>query len=102
MRGDLPATPLSLPDCLSPRSGTAPLPLRRNESATVGEETGETGVPIPDRFMEEVSQCPGVKFVERDIPVYALDMPAYVPDDQRYAEQWGPEMIGAEYAWNIE
>jgi len=56
----------------------------------------------PDRFMEEVSQCPGVKFVERDIHVYALETSPYVPDDNRYAEQWGPEAIGAEYAWEIE
>jgi len=56
----------------------------------------------PERFMEEVSQCPGVRFVERDIPIYALGMPAHIPDDQRYAEQWGPGAIGAEYAWNIE
>lgn len=59
-------------------------------------------VPDPDRFIEEVSRCPGVRFVERDIAVYALDMPAYIPDDPRYAGQWGPEAIGAEYAWAIE
>ncbi len=59
-------------------------------------------VPDPDRFIEEVSQCPGVRFVERDIPVYALDMPAYIPDDPRYTEQWGPGAIGAEHAWMIE
>ncbi|KAF5057560.1 Subtilase family protein [anaerobic digester metagenome] len=59
-------------------------------------------VPDPDRFVEEASQAPGIRFVERDIPVYALDVPAYVPDDQRYAEQWGPQKIGAEYAWSIE
>ena len=59
-------------------------------------------VPDPDQFMEEVSRCPGVRFVERDIAVYALDMPAYIPDDPQYAGQWGPEAIGAEYAWAIE
>ena len=59
-------------------------------------------VSDPDRFVEEVSQCPGVKFVERDVNVYALETSPYVPDDNRYAEQWGPEMIGAEYAWKIE
>jgi thermitase len=59
-------------------------------------------VPEPDRFIEEASQAPGIRFVERDIPIYALDMPAYVPDDQRYAEQWGPRKIGAEYAWSTE
>jgi len=59
-------------------------------------------VPDPDRFIEEVSQAPGIRFVERDIPVYALDLPAYVPNDDRYAEQWGPREIEAEYAWNIE
>ncbi len=59
-------------------------------------------VSDPDRFVEEVSQCAGVKFVERDVNVYALETSPYVPDDNRYAEQWGPEMIGAEYAWKIE
>jgi len=59
-------------------------------------------VPDPDRFIEEVSQAPGIRFVERDIPVYALDLPAHVPNDDRYAEQWGPGEIEAEYAWNIE
>ncbi|WP_052697454.1 S8 family serine peptidase [Methanoculleus bourgensis] len=72
----------------------------------IDELTGLDAVVVsvsdPDRFMEEVSQCPGVKFVERDIPVYALDVPAYVPDDRRYAEQWGPGGIGADYAWSIE
>ena len=72
----------------------------------IDELTGLDAVVVsvsdPDRFMEEVSQCPGVKFVERDIPVYALDVPAYVPDDRRYAEQWAPREIEAEYAWNIE
>ncbi|CVK34040.1 exported protein of unknown function [Methanoculleus bourgensis] len=42
----------------------------------IDELTGLDAVVVsvsdPDRFMEEVSQCPGVKFVERDIPVYAL------------------------------
>jgi len=68
----------------------------------VGLDAVVVSVTDPDRFIEEISQRPGVKFVERDIPVYALDVPAYVPDDPRYAEQWGPKAIGAEHAWGIE
>ena len=80
--------------------------LSSTDVRVIDELTGLDAVVVsvsdPDRFIEEVSQAPGIRFVERDIPVYALDLPAYVPDDRRYAEQWAPGEIGAEYAWSIE
>jgi len=57
-----------------------------------------TGGEDKGQFINRLSEDDLVRYVEPNKPVHAL----YTPNDPRYSEQWGPQHIKVDSAWDIE
>ncbi|MDY6835241.1 MAG: S8 family serine peptidase [Chloroflexota bacterium] len=72
--------------------------VERND--TLGFVVVETNSSL--KFQQKLYRHPCVEYVEPDLAMFLLESAQYYPNDPKWDQQWGPQSVEADSAWDIE